>query len=375
MQGYVTQAEYDELKAKYESQKFRLEQLERMLFGAKSERFMPEQLAGQLSLFGSPLAEQEGQTTKEVIVEGHTRQGWAKGQAKRLALPEHLERRQTILEPDVDTSGMEKIGEEVSEILEYEPAKLVVHRIIRPKYVLKEGKNAPEGCKVHIAALPMRPIERCMAAATLLAIICIEKYIDHLPLYRQRMRYRRLGMDFPSSTICGWVAQVAALLEILYDKLVDLVLQSQYLQIDETTMRVLQRRRPKNRGSTLNPKKGKTHLGYYWAFYDVNNGLLFFRYHKTREQTVPYSALKDFQGAVQVDGYSAYEGLDLIYQIVLVNCWAHARRKFDQALDNDKSRAAHVLVQLQSTMQPSGELFFILFLNVAANTRSIPMTG
>jgi transposase len=318
-----------------------------MLFGAKSERFIPEQAPGQLSLFGSSQPQAEAETPKEVKVGEHRRQAAAKGQPKRLALPEHLERRVTTLEPDVDTSGMEKIGEEVSETLEYEPAKLVVHRIIRPKYVPKEGKNDPDGCKVHIAALPMRPIERCMAAATLLAIICIEKYIDHLPLHRQRMRYRRLGMDFPSSTICGWVAQVAVLLEILYDKLVDLVLQSQYLQVDETTIRVLQRRRPKNRGSTLKPKKGKTHLGYYWAFYDVNKGLLFFRYDKTRQQTVPYSVLKDFEGVIQVDGYAAYEGIDLIYNIVLVNCWAHARRKFDQALGNDQRRASYVLIQLQ----------------------------
>ena len=348
MQGYVPQAEYDALLASYHSLAFRLQQLERMLFGAKSERFISEQPPQQLSLFApAPEAAVEEQEVKEVAIEAHTRQSGSKKRPKRLTLPEHLERRQTVLEPEVDTTDMDKIGEEVTEILEYEPAKLIVHRIIRPKYVAKQGKNDPQGCTIYIAPLPRRFIERCIAGVSLLAIILIEKFIDHLPLYRQQQRYYRLGIELSRSTLCGWVAQAAIELEILYDKLVSLVLQSQYIQADETTIRVQEKKQPKNKGSTEKTKKGKTHQGYYWGFHDVTSRLLFFRYDKSREQTVPYSVLRDFAGKLQVDGYTAYEGLDQLCAVILVNCWAHARRKFDEALGNDKRRASYVLERLQ----------------------------
>lgn len=348
MQGYVPQAEYDALLARYQSLAFRLQQLERMLFGAKSERFISEQPPQQLSLF-APAEEvvTEEEEAKEVAVKAHTRPSGPKRHPKRVALPDHLERRETILEPEVDTAGMDKIGEEVTEILEYEPAKLIVHRIIRPKYTPKEGKNSPEGCKVYIAPLPRRFIERCIAGATLLAIILIEKFIDHLPLYRQQQRYLRLGIELSRSTLCGWVAQSATGLEILYDKLVSLVLQSQYVQADETTIRVQENTRPNNKGPTKNAKKGKTHRGYYWGFHAVTKGLLFFRYDKSREQDVPYSVLKGFEGKLQIDGYIGYEGLDQLCAVTLINCWAHARRKFEEALGNDKRRASYVLERLQ----------------------------
>ena len=350
MQGYVPQAQYDALLARYENLAFRLQQLERMLFGVRSERFVAEEPAQQLSLFTAQAPQVA--PVKEVQVAAHSRPTHPKSQPKRLALPPHLERRQTVLEPELDTTNMVRIGEEVTEILEYEAAKLWVNRIIRPKYAPKEGKNHPDGCTIHIAPLPVRPIDRCLAGITLLAIICIEKYIDHLPLYRQQLRYLRLGMSLPRATLCGWVAQTATALEILYDKLVSLVLESHYIQADETTIRVQADKKPKNKGSTISsptskPRRGKTHQGYYWAFHDVSRRLVFFRYDKSREQQVPYGLLKDFCGILQSDAYTGYDGLDKAYPIRQVYCWAHARRHFEKALGNDKERATYVLKQLQ----------------------------
>lgn len=343
MQGYVPQAEYDALLARYESLAFRFKQLERMLFGARSERFVAEAVPEQLSLFADLVV--ESAEADQITIAAHTRPSRPKRQPKRLALPDHLERQVVILEPDVDITHMEKIGEEVTETLEYQPAKLFVQRLVRPKYVAKTLKNDPQGCRVHIAALPLRCFDRSLAGITLLAIICIEKYMDHLPLYRQRLRYLRLGMNLPRSTLCGWVAQTAEVLQVLYDKLRSLVLQSQYLQVDETGIRVQQDTKPKTKGSMGG--KRKTHQGYYWGFQDVTHRLLFFRYDKSREQTVPYEVLQDFSGKLQTDGYKAYEGLDVRYGIQLINCWAHARRKFEEALGNDRRRAAHVLKRLQ----------------------------
>ncbi len=362
MQGYVPQAQYDELKARHDELKtqhdelkashdklaFRLEDVLRMLFGAKRERFIPEVPPNQMSLFAK--AEQEvleaDQPIKEVEVPAHTRQAKPKNTPKRLGLPLHLERQEVILQPQVDTTNMVQIGEEVTETLDYRPAKLVVIRTIRPKFVLSEHKNTAEGCTVHIASVPERPINKCIAEAALLAIILIEKFIDHLPLYRQQRRFIRLGMNIPRSTLCGWVAQSGQLLEVLYNKVVQLVLQSQYIQADETTIKVLEDKKPKDK-KQANNKKGKTHQGYYWAFYSVSSKLLFFRYDKSRAQTVPYSELQNFSGTLQADGYSAYEGMDKLFDIILANCWAHARRKFEKALSNDKQRASHALLVIQ----------------------------
>lgn len=174
MQGYVPQAEYDALKAHCEKLEFQLEEFKRLIFGAKSERFVPEEASTQLSLFvASPVEEQEESApVKETKVEGHTRVSPAKEVPKRQPLPEWLERRVEVLEPEIDTTDMVRIGEEVTERLEYEAAKLVVHQIVRPPQAdaPKQDKNSAEGCTIHIAPLPTHPILRCIAAVSLLAM-------------------------------------------------------------------------------------------------------------------------------------------------------------------------------------------------------------
>ena len=145
MQGYVPQAEYDALKVYCEKLEFQIAEFKRMIFGAKSERFVPQEESTQLSLFSAPLTEAEPGPVKETKVESHTRISPAKAKPKRQVLPDWLERRVEVLEPDVDTTNMVKIGEEITERLEYQAAKLVV------QFAQKMRQYQASGVKLKLA--------------------------------------------------------------------------------------------------------------------------------------------------------------------------------------------------------------------------------
>ena len=183
---------------------FQLEELKRMLFGAKSERFIPQVSPEQLSLFGAHTKEEE---TSPIEIPAHQRQvNKRKEKLARLVLPAHLERGKIIIEPDVNTTGMVKIGEERAEVLAYSPAKLTIKVTIRPKYA---PKYKTDKTSIEIGTLPSRFIDKCIADESLLAAILVDKYVDHLPLYRIISRFKRLDVEIPRSTMCGWVAQSA----------------------------------------------------------------------------------------------------------------------------------------------------------------------
>lgn len=158
-----------------------------------------------------------------------------------------------MLEPAEDTSGMKKIGEEITERLDYKPGKLIVHRLIRPKYA-SESTDGTANTKVIIASLPAFAIEKGIAAPGLLAQIIVDKHVDHLPIYRQIKRYQRDGVKLSASTINGWLDATADLLQPLGEELKKQLLNSNYLQADETPMPVLN-------GET----QGAAHQGYLWA--------------------------------------------------------------------------------------------------------------
>ncbi len=177
----------------------------------------------------------------------------------RRALPAHLPREVIVIEPDVDTTGLKKIGEEITETLDYLPGKLKVIRRVRPKYVdpLDEDRG------VIIGALPARAVERGIAEPSLLAHVVIEKYVDHLPLYRQVQRFTRQGCALATSTLGDWTKASADLVEPLYRALTEEVLASGYIQADETPIQVQDRN-----------KKGKTHRGYYWVYQSLQSEAL-----------------------------------------------------------------------------------------------------
>jgi len=306
-----------------------LSELRRFIFGQKSERFVPTNQDGQLGLdLGDRPVEIE--TTTEHI--GYERK---KSNAKhtphgRMELPAHLERHDTIIEPEEETAGLKKIGEEITEELEYEPGKLFVNRFIRPKY----ARANREG--IIIGSLPTRPIEKGIAGPGLLSHILISKFVDHLPIYRQIQIFKRENIKIPKSTIDGWITAVCELLSPLNEAHRKLLLQTDYLLVDETPVRVLDKR-----------KKGKTHQGYFWVYYDPLRKLVFFDYRSGRDGDAPKEVLKGYKGAVQTDGYAGYNGLFDRRDIIELACMAHARRYFEKALNQDKDRAEWMLSKIQ----------------------------
>lgn len=315
--------------------------LRKLIFGVKAERFIPaaDATAAELQLALDLNAETIAQckisstttveyvrTKAEVITQPKAHPG-------RMKLPEHLRREVILLKPESDVSGLSKIGEEVTEILDYIPAELYVKQYIRHKYAapLSEG-----GSTVLTASLPGRLLEKCMAAEGLLAQMVVDKYLDHLPIHRQLQRYERMGVKIAQSTSNDWFRMVLNHLHALYEGHKRLTLATEYLGADETPIKVVDE-----------DKKGTTHRGYYWVYHNSEQKLVLFDYRPGRGREGPDDILKNFQGYLQTDGYSAYEDFDRRSGITLLHCMAHARRKFHEALDNDRSRAEHALSLFQ----------------------------
>ena len=305
-----------------------LSQLKRLVFGTKSERFVPVSTSEQLPLF-----ERAGGSTPEFGAEAlpvHILRPRRTRRKKpvRQVLPSHLPREVIVIEPDEDTTDLKKIGQQVTETLDYRRARLVVIRRVRPKYV----DPGDEDCGVVIGSLPTRPIDKGMAEAGLLAHVVIEKYVDHLPLYRQVQRLRREGITLSESTMGGWIAQSATLLDPLYEALTDEVLKSGYIQADETPIPVQDPQ-----------KKRTTHRGYYWVYHAPGSALVVMDYQRGRSRDGPVAFLEGYRGALQSDGYAAYDGFDDRQEITTYACWAHARRYFHEALSSAPDLAAQAL--------------------------------
>ena len=311
-------------------------QLKRMIFGAKSERFISGEDSSQL-LLGLNLTEPMAEPVKTETITYERKQKEENKQLihSRQPLPSHLPRHEIVIEPMAKPAGAKKIGEEITEILEYTPGALIVNRIVRPKYLLPKEDN--KDTRIIIADLPTLPIPKGIAGPGLLTHIIISKYVDHLPIYRQAQQFKRQGVEIAESTMADWIHQCCDLLAPLYETLKENVLKCKYLQADETPIPVLTKDKP-----------GATHKGYLWVYRDVIDKLILFEYQKTRAREGPQKILNDFTGTLQTDGYTAYNIFDKPGKITLLACMAHARRKFETALDNDKIRAEYVLTKIQA---------------------------
>lgn len=324
--------ERDALRAELRSTKeqlaqvtFQLEQLKRMIFGAKSERFMPTDPA-QATLFGVeatavPVTQQISYQRRKPTTE--------KKQPVREAIAAHLPRVERVIEPDDLPEGARKIGEEITETLEYTPGTIHVDRLVRPKYVVDD---APSRSVVHIAPMPSLPFPKSNLGASLAAHICVSKFADHLPLYRQRGQLKRAGLDVGDSTIGGWFQATATLLDPLGDALRKEVLAQDYLQVDESPI-------PVQDGHNAQGIR----KGYQWVYHAPLAKAVLFDYRPGRSAEFPAEMLGGFHGTMQTDGYAGYEKLAAREGITPLACMAHARRKFEQALGNDKVRAEHAM--------------------------------
>jgi transposase len=252
----------------------------------------------------------------------------------RHPLPENLRREVIELLPDEDVSALKPVRKEITEVLEYQPGELYVKEYVRPEYI-KPSADGLQAKRI-IAPLPGLPLEKSIAASSLLTHLLVSKFVDHQPVYRQLEIFKRSSVNIHYSTVSGWIKDAVALLMPVYDLHCRQVLQSDYLNADETTIKVLDKDR-----------KGATHQGYYWVYYDTQKKLVLFDYQPGRGALYPRAMLHQFKGYLQSDGYDAYETFDKLEGITTLCCWAHARRKFYEAKDYDNANAEAVLEQIQ----------------------------
>ena len=323
--------------------------LRRRIWGKSSERFIKEDpRQRRIDFDGLDLLPEEQERAEEAKAEIESfRERRVKERVKRKPvrrpLPEDLPRVEEHLYPEEVSEGKDawtELEPEITEVLEYEPGKCYVRRIVRHKYVLKDKasqESQKESSPIVTASLPTKyqPIARSYAGVSLLAELMINKYVNHLPFYRQVQMLKQMKINLPPPTVNGWFKDTADLLRPLYYRLKELVLATDYIQVDETTVPV------------INNEKHKTVNGYMWMVRSVMDKQLFFHYdHGSRAQNVALSLLKDFRGAMQTDGYGVYKMYEYKKGVLPLGCWAHARRKFEESLKNDRIRAEYALEQI-----------------------------
>jgi len=293
--------------------------LKRYFGGTKNEGLDPKQLelllAGLEAMIApAPVAEKPAPARST-----------ATAKALRQPLPAHLVTERVVLEPEEvqqQPEGWRKLGEEVTAELDWKPAQFIKRLYIRPKYANAE--------RIVIAPLPARLIEKGLPGAALLAQVMISKYEDHLPLYRQAKIYdQRHGVKLSRQTMGGWVEVAADWLSPIYREMKAGLLAGSYLQADETPIRY------------LDPDvKGKSQQGWLWT-YSHPQGDVVFDWNISRSREGPRDFLAGFKGQLQTDGYGVYESLarERGGALILIGCWAHARRGFHEALGEGPAAA------------------------------------
>ena len=319
----------------------------RQFYGRKSEK-LSRLDPNQLNLFETTGEEQkrlEEIEAERIAAEKQIEESTAnrkKARSNRKML-EGLPVIEVVIEPeDVDKDKYKRIGEERTRTLEFEPGKLYVKEIVRPKYGLKDNLTpaTEETPAVIIAPLPLLPIYKGLPGASLLSEIMLGKYEYHLPFYRQVKQLHHLGVKIPANTLSGWFKPTCELLNPLYKVLKKEVLETDYIQVDETTLPVI------NKESHYAKKE------YLWMVRSVMKKLVFFHYDEgSRSGGTAYSLLKSFEGYLQSDGFSSYNVFESNEKVCLVSCMAHIRRYYETALDENRSLAEYALKQIQQLYQ------------------------
>lgn len=332
------------LQAEKERMSQKLLYFERQQFGRRSEKRIeidPAQL--RFSFEGEAEIEEELSDIKTVLeeIQVRTQERREKEKSQKRTpspkgskrLPEHLERRERVIEPEgLNPDDYVRIGEDRQEFLHRSPATFYVEVIIRPIYKLKSSTPTDIETKIHQAPLVEGIIPRSIATADLLSYLLVSKYTDHLPVYRQQTIFKRQGVDLADGTLFRWFAQAADMLEPLYRTIVKSVLELDYVQVDESTIPV------------INDEKKRAVKAYLWGVRAMTRPMHFFHYDKgSRAQYVIISLLKNFRGTIQTDGYDAYSIYENKEGITLLGCWAHARRYFEKALGEDHANASVAL--------------------------------
>ena len=323
-----------------EKLKFQIAKLRRMQFGRSSERVTRQ--IEQLELQLEELETGEAEEITKADAEERPAPTRERTKPKRKPLPEHLPREEVTHEPADDGActcpdcggGMAKLGEDVTEVLDYVPGRFQVIRHVRPKYACKACDAITQ------APAPAMPTPRGRATPAMLAHLLVSKYCDHLPLYRQSEIYARDGVDLDRSTLCDWVGQAAWLLQPIVDGIRRQVFSAEKIHGDDTTVPVLA------------PGLGRTKTGRLWVY--VRDDRPFsgtappaaaYFYSPDRTAEHPAEHMATFTGFLQADAYAGYEALYSPARtkpgpIVEVACWAHCRRKIYDVWEATKSPVA-----------------------------------
>src|SRR3954451_18119625 len=315
------QAELDAHTTEIENLKLLILKLKRMHFGPRSEKY--DRDIQQLELRLEDLeASQAAAEPPPIVPATIVLKQEAPRKPARRPLPADLPRETETIAPEhqagPDCGGtLRHLGEDVSETLEYVPARFKVIRTVRPKL-------SCAGCSQIVqASAPSRPIDRGLAGPGLLAHVLVAKYADHLPLYRQAEIYEREGVELDRSTLADWVGGATRTLQPLVDALKKYILSAEKLHGDDVPVPVLE------------PGNGKTKTGRLWTYVRDDRpagseaaAAVWFGYSPDRRGEHPEQHLKRFQGTLQADGYAGFNRLYETGRIQEAACWAHVRRKF-----------------------------------------------
>jgi transposase len=320
-------------------------QLTRMLFGRRSERVLPDD-PGQGLLFGridptdEPPASVEDETETSAEPDASDEDEEPAPQRRksrhrgRRPLPAHLTRCIHDIHPPEEeqtcpSCGTSKtvFGTDVTEELEMIPPKYFVNRYVRHKYACPQCQGS-----VSQGSLPPRPIDKGIPGPGFLADLIASKYAEHLPLYRLQERYRRAGIELSSSTLSGWVAEVADQTAPIVEAMKPHVLASRKVHTDDTPITVLD----------PNAEPVHSRRGYMWVYISEYDDVVF-DYTNTHKRDGPATFLKEYRGYLQADAFSGYDGIYAGGLIWEVACWAHARRKFYDILAHYPKEAERIL--------------------------------
>lgn len=338
-----------------------LEWLRRKVFGRMSEKkhlpLHPEALQLQLSLFPDEMTDEEKAALKKDVEESEqkmtktitvTRKKPARKPLDTTSLPvreHHIYPEGTTDENGSLKAGYVEMGTEVSERLEIIPSSMFVDRTVRHKVIpASQMREEPKNRTIMIAPLPVAPISKGIAGASLLADIIIGKFMYHMPFYRLIYRYKESGVSISSSTMNGWYEASVESLHHLYKLLRQQVMRSEYIQVDESVVPV------------MDDERRKTRKGYEWCVRDGITGQLFFWYDLgSRSNKTAMTLLGGYRGVLQCDGYEAYDQFEEVNGITLVACWAHVRRKFTESQKEDNRLASEALVYIKKIYSVESE--------------------
>lgn len=312
-----------------EQLRHRLDQLLRRMYGRTTERAAPGQ--GELDLgLDAERGDDDHDDDDPELPDAPAAPRRRRGRRK---LPKDLPRKRIVLEPEPRDlvcaccrSTKEKIGADVTEELDFEPAVLFVREYERPKYACRACQSG-----VVQATLPARPIEKGRPGPGLLAHVVTAKYSEHLPLYRQESIFPRSGVEISRSTMCGWVATAADLLEPIVAHMRQTVLGSKVIHSDDTPITVQDRRHPQG-----------SRKGYVWV-YGGDQGDLVYDFTPSRSRDGPVTFLGDYRGYFQADAYSGYDAVFATGRVIEVGCWAHGRRYVYEAVKTALETATDLL--------------------------------